>query len=139
MTLRQAGASARLRQLRMEAMYTARMGEARDIRMTLAVARLLRQFLSDPAQRRYGYDLQRSTGLSSGTMYRALWRLTEAGWLSSHREAAGATVTRGKRTRTLPPRTYYVLTAEGAHRAQAAVAALADMLAVAGRPGGRAL
>lgn len=53
----------------------------------------------------YGYDLSRQTGLSPGTMYPILKRLTECGWL----EAAWSEVQENGR----PPRHQYRLTADG--------------------------
>ena len=49
--------------------------------MTLAVATLLRVFLDDVEQPRYGYDLMRTTGFPSGKIYPILARLVAAGWL----------------------------------------------------------
>ena len=49
--------------------------------MTLAVATVLRAFLDDPADPRYGYDLMRATGYPSGKLYPILARLEAAGWL----------------------------------------------------------
>jgi DNA-binding PadR family transcriptional regulator len=69
-------------------------------------------------------------------MYRTLWRLEDAGWISRHVEATGGTVTCGKRTRTLPPRTYYLLTTEGTARAQAALDGLSALLDVARKRSG---
>ena len=52
-----------------------------DFRITVAVARVLREFLVDAARPRYGYDLMRSTGFPSGKLYPILARLQHAGWL----------------------------------------------------------
>ena len=40
---------------------------AADVRITTTVALILRQFLDDPGEPRYGFDLMRATGLASGT------------------------------------------------------------------------
>lgn len=104
-------------------MYDMHMSERSELRMTLTIVHILAQFLQDPDQPRYGYDLRCATGIRSATMYRTLWRLTEAGWLTSEVEATGTTVTRGRRSRTRPPRTYYLLTPEGTDLARALVAA----------------
>jgi PadR family transcriptional regulator, regulatory protein PadR len=53
----------------------------------------------------YGYDVSRSTGLKSGTLYPILMRLTDRGWL----EACWAEPERPGR----PPRHLYRLTGEG--------------------------
>lgn len=71
-------------------------------RQTLAV---LEQLLQGSEEWSYGYDLSRSTGLRSGTLYPILIRLTERGWL----EARWAEPERAGR----PPRHLYRLTAEG--------------------------
>lgn len=52
-----------------------------DIRLTITVGHVLRAFLADVSQPRYGYELMRSTGLESGRLYSVLTRLLEAGWL----------------------------------------------------------
>jgi DNA-binding PadR family transcriptional regulator len=71
-------------------------------RQTVAV---LQQLLCGSEPWNYGYDLSRSTGLRSGTLYPILIRLTERGWLEAHwSEPVGA----GR-----PPRHLYRLTAEG--------------------------
>jgi PadR family transcriptional regulator PadR len=52
-----------------------------DVRMTVAVAQLLREFLADPAEPRYGYELMQLTGFPSGKLYPLLARLHRAGLL----------------------------------------------------------
>ncbi len=54
--------------------------------MTLTVARVLREFLTDPSQPRYGYDLMQATGYPSGKLYPALAKLTNAGFLLREEE-----------------------------------------------------
>lgn len=71
-------------------------------RQTLDV---LQQFLREPELWQYGYDLSRSTGLKSGTLYPILVRLADRGWLEA-RWTEPARVGR-------PPRHLYRLTAEG--------------------------
>ena len=78
-------------------------------RQTLAV---LQQLLQGSEAWSHGYDLSRSTGLRSGTLYPILIRLTERGWL----EARWAEPERAGR----PPRHLYRLTAEGKLAAAAA-------------------
>ena len=92
------------------------------IRMTTAVARVLRQFLDEPSEPRYGFDLMRATGLASGTLYVILARLQQAGWLTSVQEeidpaAAGR-----------PPRRLYRLTADGVSSARIELAELSEQL-----------
>jgi DNA-binding IclR family transcriptional regulator len=52
-----------------------------EVRITVAVARVLREFLLDPSQPRYGYELMQLTGYPSGKLYPLLTRLQRAGWL----------------------------------------------------------
>ena len=57
-----------------------------NVRITLAVATLLRVFLDDVEEPRYGYDLMRETGFPSGKLYPILARLQAAGWLIKEAE-----------------------------------------------------
>lgn len=54
--------------------------------MTLTVALILREFLSDPSKPRYGYDLMQATGFPSGKLYPSLAKLVSAGWLLREEE-----------------------------------------------------
>lgn len=58
-----------------------------DVRMTIAVARVLREFLADVGEPRYGYELMQSTEFPSGKLYPILARLQHAGWLCRERES----------------------------------------------------
>jgi PadR family transcriptional regulator PadR len=89
-----------------------------NVRMTLAVATLLRAFLEDPLEARYGYDLMRQTGFASGKLYPVLARLEAAGWLVKEVEAVDpAAVGR-------PARRHYRLTGEGVVAARRELAAV---------------
>lgn len=57
-----------------------------DVRITVAVAQVLRQFLADPGQPRHGYELMQLTGFPSGKLYPLLARLHRAGLLIRERE-----------------------------------------------------
>ena len=59
---------------------------------------------------RHGFDIIDATSLQSGTVYRALSRLEERGFLRSKWEAAAVAI-REKR----PRRKYYVVTPAGEH------------------------
>ena len=83
---------------------------------------VLRQLLSDSEAWSYGYDLSRTTGLKSGTLYPILIRLTDRGWL----EARWAEPARPGR----PPRHLYRLTGKG----RAAAARLTAARTAAGSP-----
>lgn len=83
-----------------------------NLRVTLAVATLLRVFLEDPGEPRYGYDLMRQTGFPSGKLYPILARLEAAGWLIKELEQVSpAAVGR-------PARRNYRLSGEGAAAAR---------------------
>jgi PadR family transcriptional regulator PadR len=64
----------------------------------------LEAFLDHPAEWKYGYDLSRSTGLKSGTLYPILMRLADRKLL----ETSWETSELGK-----PPRHMYRFTPEG--------------------------
>ncbi|WP_395109070.1 PadR family transcriptional regulator [Actinomadura sp. SCN-SB] len=110
-----------------------------DVRVTLAVATVLRVFLDDIARPRYGYELMRLTGFPSGKLYPLLARLERAGWLTKEMEdVEPAAVGR-------PARRMYRLSEEGTQAARYELARLTEQLrpAVAGTPrlrpeGGRA-
>lgn len=57
-----------------------------DLDITPKMARVLKVFLEDPSQPRYGFELMRHTGLASGSLYPMLARLEEAGWLTGGKE-----------------------------------------------------
>lgn len=59
---------------------------AGQVQVTVAVATVIRIFLTDPLQPRYGYELMRVTGFPSGKLYPILARLLAAGWLTKERE-----------------------------------------------------
>lgn len=70
---------------------------------------VLADFVGDPVVWKYGYDISRSTGLKSGTLYPILMRLAEHGLLQTRWELAET----GK-----PPRHLYKLTKNGLRYAQ---------------------
>lgn len=67
--------------------------------------KLLAALLAQPVQWRHGYDLSEQTGLSSGTLYPILMRLSDRGMLESKWEPSEH---EGR-----PPRKLYRLNAEG--------------------------
>ncbi len=104
---------------------------ASQVRMTIAVATLLRVFLDDPSQRRYGYELMQLTGFPSGKLYPILARLERAGWLIKEREdidpaAAGR-----------PARRLYRLSPDGTQTARHELVELSEQprLPATGLPG----
>jgi DNA-binding PadR family transcriptional regulator len=75
---------------------------------------VLSEFLHRPEEWKYGYDISRSTGLKSGTLYPILMRLADRSLL----DTAWETVEAGR-----PPRHMYRLTADGLRYAHAEAAA----------------
>lgn len=59
----------------------------RDVRMSLQTLRALEAFLENPADPLSGADVQRRSGLASGTLYPILLRLEAAGWFVSKWES----------------------------------------------------
>jgi PadR family transcriptional regulator, regulatory protein PadR len=53
------------------------------MQVSLQTLQLLQVFMEDPSQPRYGLELAKRTGLKSGTVYPALGRLEQEGWLTS--------------------------------------------------------
>ena len=78
---------------------------------------VLDAILDHPAEWKYGYDLSRSTGLKSGTLYPILMRLAERQLLETQWEA-------GEPGR--PPRHMYRFTPDGLRFARANAAGSAD-------------
>ena len=95
-----------------------------EVRITVAVARVLREFLADVAQPRYGYDLMQATGYQSGKLYPILARLKHAGWLARTPEETDPSQA------GLPARYMYRLTDDGAVLARQELAALSAHLSV---------
>jgi len=79
------------------------------LRVSPQTIQVLDAFLEGPKDWRYGYDISRSTGLKSGTLYPILIRLNEHKLL----ETSWETTEPGK-----PPRHMYRLTTEGLRSAR---------------------
>ena len=75
---------------------------------------VLTEFLREPEEWKYGYDISRSTGLKSGTLYPILMRLADRSLLDTAWETAEA----GR-----PPRHMYRLTADGLRYARTQITA----------------
>jgi PadR family transcriptional regulator, regulatory protein PadR len=95
-----------------------------EVRITVAVARVLREFLTDASRPRYGYDLMQETGYPSGKLYPILARLTHAGWLTRTPEETDPSEA-GR-----PARYLYRLSSDGAVCAGQELAALSAQLSV---------
>jgi PadR family transcriptional regulator, regulatory protein PadR len=85
--------------------------------MSLQTMKVLDALLTKPNSS--GADVNRSTGIASGTLYPILLRLEEAGWLTSAWEA-GDPVTLGR-----PRKRYYAVTAEGQRAYREAISQIA--------------
>ncbi len=58
----------------------------REVRMSLQTLRVLEAFLENPTEELAGADVQKRSGLASGTLYPILLRLESAGWFVSRWE-----------------------------------------------------
>lgn len=94
-----------------------------DVQITIAVARVLQEFLADTAEPRYGYELMQLTGFPSGKLYPILARLQRAGWLCREREDIDPA--RAGR----PARYLYRITPDGIETARSELAVLRTQLA----------
>jgi DNA-binding MarR family transcriptional regulator len=83
----------------------------RDVRMSLQTLRVLDAFLENPADELAGSDVQKRSGLASGTLYPILLRLESAGWFISRWESIDPS-SAGR-----PRRRLYRLTPSGLARA----------------------
>jgi len=79
--------------------------------MSLQTLKVLEAFLENPTEQLSGADVQKRSGLASGTLYPILLRLESAGWFSSRWESVDPSVA-GR-----PRRRLYRLTASGLSRA----------------------
>jgi DNA-binding PadR family transcriptional regulator len=80
------------------------------VRLTPQTLVVLDAMLAEPREWQYGYDISRSTGLKSGTLYPILMRLADRSLLDTRWEAGEP----GK-----PPRHMYRFTQEGLKFARA--------------------
>jgi PadR family transcriptional regulator PadR len=92
------------------------------VRITATVGKVLRVFLDDVTETRYGYELMQRTGLASGTLYPILARLEAAGWLVSDLENIKPDAERR------PARRFYRITAAAAEMARDELIALSRQL-----------
>jgi len=88
----------------------------RDVRISLQTLHVLEAFLENPGEQLAGADVQRRTGLASGTLYPILLRLEGAGWFVSRWETIDPSAA-GR-----PRRRLYRLTPTGLARASAVFA-----------------
>jgi PadR family transcriptional regulator PadR len=84
---------------------------ARDVRLSFQTLRVLEAFLDNPSDQLSGSDVQKRSGIASGTLYPILLRLESAGWFVSRWEAIDPS-SAGR-----PRRRLYRLTPSGLSRA----------------------
>jgi PadR family transcriptional regulator, regulatory protein PadR len=88
--------------------------------ITPKTAMVLKIFLENPAQPRYGFEIMRLTGLASGSLYPMLARLERVGWLTRGKESIDP------HAEGRPPRLHYTITGDAAATARLQLAALSD-------------
>jgi PadR family transcriptional regulator PadR len=91
-----------------------------DLDITPKMATVLKVFLKDPDQPRYGFELMKLTGMASGSLYPMLARLEGAGWLTRGKEVIDP------RTVGRPARTHYRITGAAASAAHIQLAELSE-------------
>ena len=91
-----------------------------DLGITPKMATVLKVFLEDPDQPRYGFELMRLTGMASGSLYPMLARLEKADWLTRGKEDIDP------RTAGRPARMHYRITGAAASAARVQLAALSE-------------
>jgi DNA-binding PadR family transcriptional regulator len=84
------------------------------------MAAVIKVFLEDPQQPRYGFELMRRTGQPSGTLYPILAKLEHAGWLIGDREHIDP------HAEGRPPRRVYCITGAAVALARTELAALSE-------------
>jgi PadR family transcriptional regulator, regulatory protein PadR len=98
-----------------------------EVRPTRAVVRILKAFLDDLKEPKYGYLLMTETGFSSAKTYQVLGRLTGAGWLDRFDDPDASPQSGG------PPRITYRLRGAAVPMARRLVAEAQEELAPAPR------
>lgn len=93
-----------------------------EVRITATVGRVLRAFLDDVSEPRYGFELMQKTGLASGTLYPILARLEAADWLTSHLEEIDPAIERR------PARRFYRISQSAAAAAREELTTLSRQL-----------
>ena len=91
-----------------------------DLDITPRMATVLKVFLEDPDQPRYGFELMKLTGMASGSLYPMLARLEGAGWLAKGKEVIDPRIA-GR-----PARTNYSITGAAASAARIQLAELSE-------------
>jgi DNA-binding MarR family transcriptional regulator len=95
-------------------------GVVHDLDITPKMARVLKVFLEDPGQPRYGFGLMKLTGMASGSLYPMLAKLEGAGWLTRGKEDIDP------RAAGRPARTNYTITGAAVSAARVQLAELSE-------------
>lgn len=93
---------------------------AEDLTLTPKMAAVIKIFLEDTQQPRYGLELMRLAHQPSGTLYPILMKLERAGWLTAGKEDIDP------RTEGRPARRFYRITGSGALAAHCQLAELSE-------------
>ena len=91
-----------------------------DLDITPKMATVLKVFLEDPDQPRYGFELMKLTSMASGSLYPMLARFEGAGWLTKGKEDIDPHVA-GR-----PARTHYTITGAAVSAARIQLAELSE-------------
>ena len=91
-----------------------------DLDITPKMAMVLKVFLEDPDQPRYGFELMKLTGTASGSLYPMLAKLEGAGWLTKGKENIDP------RAAGRPARTHYTITGAAVSAARIQLAELSE-------------
>jgi PadR family transcriptional regulator PadR len=91
-----------------------------DLDITPKMAMILKVFLEDPDQPRYGFELMKLTGMASGSLYPMLAKFEVAGWLARGKEDIDP------RAAGRPARTHYTITGGAASAARVQLAELSE-------------
>lgn len=95
-------------------------GLVRDLDITPKMATVLKVFLEDPDQPRYGFELMKLTGMASGSLYPMLAKFEGAGWLTKGKEDIDP------RAAGRPARTHYTITGAAVSAARIQLAELSE-------------
>jgi PadR family transcriptional regulator, regulatory protein PadR len=91
-----------------------------DLELTPKMADVIKVFLANPAEPRYGFDLMRATGQPSGTLYPILAKFEKHGWLTLGKEDIDP------RAEGRPARRFYRITGAAVTVARLQLAALSE-------------
>jgi PadR family transcriptional regulator, regulatory protein PadR len=110
----------------MSACYSAAVDQPfQDLDLTPKMADVVRVFLGDPSEPRYGFELMRITGQPSGTLYPNLAKLEKHGWLILGKENIDPKI-EGR-----PARRFYKISGAAVPAARLQLAALSERYRVA--------